>query len=582
MIRGRWGRVRWKMISIISFTATSAILVACLAVAGLNVMVRRESSNVVEKQIQMLVQTSRSVAPAMLDHAAIPGALKPLLAYTDEAFPRAQASLILEDRAGVRSLLSPPDSTGAKLPDWLPETGFAGLVVDRGQIEIRDVATQNDGACKVTAVFSMPLGSELAGRLSSAAGRDVTAVSPRPFRVHLASQRVLRTVERNFIPGMSEPTAVVLSVLNWETGAVEDWIAYSVRASYSSTFEDVARLGGQLAGWVWLFTGLVLTVVFLDASGVWMSIRLGSQISTAIDDLSSAARQIATGNFAWRTPVRTKGQLGDLMSDFNQMAIALERLQQEEAAKLRYESELQVARSVQEYLYPRTAPAVKGATISGRTLPARMIGGDLYDFFDLGQERIGILCADVSGKGIPAALMMANLQAVARALLGDGMNGLDFVELLNQRLTGRFGDNRYATLFWAEYDTKTAVLTYVNAGHPSPILIRSTSEIESLNSDGVPVGMFAKTEYVARNLEMHPGNRLIIFSDGLTDAQNASEQDFGESRLMDSCRSIPSDTDAKGVADRVMGAVTDWSVGTEQFDDMTIVVLDIPPSPEIR
>jgi serine phosphatase RsbU (regulator of sigma subunit) len=582
MIRGRWGRVRWKMISIISFTATSAILVACLAVAGLNVMVRRESSNVVEKQIQMLVQTSRSVAPAMLDHAAIPGALKPLLAYTDEAFPRAQASLILEDRAGVRSLLSPPDSTGAKLPDWLPETGFAGLVVDRGQIEIRDVATQNDGACKVTAVFSMPLGSELAGRLSSAAGRNVTAVSPRPFRVHLASQRVLRTVERNFIPGMSEPTAVVLSVLNWETGAVEDWIAYSVRASYSSTFEDVARLGGQLAGWVWLFTGLVLTVVFLDASGVWMSIRLGSQISTAIDDLSSAARQIATGNFAWRTPVRTKGQLGDLMSDFNQMAIALERLQQEEAAKLRYESELQVARSVQEYLYPRTAPAVKGATISGRTLPARMIGGDLYDFFDLGQERIGILCADVSGKGIPAALMMANLQAVARALLGDGMNGLDFVELLNQRLTGRFGDNRYATLFWAEYDTKTAVLTYVNAGHPSPILIRSTSEIESLNSDGVPVGMFAKTEYVARNLEMHPGNRLIIFSDGLTDAQNASEQDFGESRLMDSCRSIPSDTDAKGVADRVMGAVTDWSVGTEQFDDMTIVVLDIPPSPEIR
>jgi sigma-B regulation protein RsbU (phosphoserine phosphatase) len=81
---------------------------------------------------------------------------------------------------------------------------------------------------------------------------------------------------------------------------------------------------------------------------------------------------------------------------------------------------------------------------------------------------------------------------------------------------------------------------------------------------------------------MHPGNRLIIFSDGLTDAQNASEQDFGESRLMDSCRSIPSDTDAKGVADRVMGAVTDWSVGTEQFDDMTIVVLDIPPSLEIR
>jgi len=578
MIRSSWGRVRWKMISIISFTATSAILVACLAVAALNVMVRRESSNVVEKQIQMLVQASRSVAPAILDQAAVPGALKPLLAYTDEAFPRAQASLIFEDRAGVRSLLSQPDFPGAKLPDWLPETGFAGLVVDRGRIEIRDVATQNDGACKVTAVFSMPLGSELAWRLSSAAGRDVTAVSPRPFRVHLASQRVFRTVERNFIPGTSAPTAVVLSVRNWETGAVEDWIAYSVRASYSSTFEDVARLGGQLAAWVWLISGLVLIVLLLNASGVWMSIRLGSEISTAIDDLSSAASQIASGNFAWRTPVRTKGQLGELTSDFNEMAIALERLQEEEAAKLRYESELQVARSVQEYLYPRVAPVLEGATVSGRTLPARMVGGDLYDFFDLGQERIGILCADVSGKGIPAALMMANLQAVARAHLGDAMNSLDFVEMLNQQLTGRFGDNRYATLFWAEYNAKNSVLTYVNAGHPSPMLIRSTSEIERLNSDGVPVGMFAKTEYVARKLQMHPGNRLVIFSDGLTDAQTALEEDFGEMRLMDCLRALPPETDARVVADRVMQGVADWSVGTEQFDDMTIVVLDIPPS----
>jgi serine phosphatase RsbU (regulator of sigma subunit) len=108
-------------------------------------------------------------------------------------------------------------------------------------------------------------------------------------------------------------------------------------------------------------------------------------------------------------------------------------------------------------------------------LPARTIGGDLYDFFELGRERIGIICADVSGKGIPAALMMANLQAVARAHSGDRIDGLaappaHFVEILNQQLAGRFGDSRYASLFWAEYNAQTEVLTYVNAGHPSPIL----------------------------------------------------------------------------------------------------------------
>jgi serine phosphatase RsbU (regulator of sigma subunit) len=215
-------------------------------------------------------------------------------------------------------------------------------------------------------------------------------------------------------------------------------------------------------------------------------------------------------------------------------------------------------------------------------LAAQTIGGDLYDFFDLGRERIGILCADVSGKGIPAALMMANLQAVARAHSGDTSDSpalapAQFVEILNQQLTGRFGDNRYATLFWAEYNAQTGMLTYVNAGQPSPILIRSTGMVERLDSDGFPVGMFANTRYTARERQMRPGDRLVIFTDGLTDAQNAEEEEFGDERLIECCKSIAAGIDANGVADRVLGDVAEWSVGTEQFDDTTIVVLDVAP-----
>src|SRR6202790_1806178 len=329
VLRRAWGRVRWKMVAIITFTGTSTILIACLSVAALNVVVRRESSNIVEKQIQLLVQASRSVAPAILDHAGactVPtrdvGWLKPLLAYTDEAFPQGQASLTVEDKSGVRSVLPGPHLTGVKNPDWLPETGFAGLVVDRGQLQIRNLVTQQKGACKVTAIFSLPLGSELAKRLSSAARLEVTALFPRPFRVpqfgnqslrlHAPNQRILRTIESNFMPGISRPAAVVLSVRNWETGARKDWIAYSVRANYSGTFEDVARFGSQLANWVWLLAALSFTVLLLDAAGLWMCIRFGRDIATTIDDLSGAARQIASGNFAWRSPVRSKGQLGDL------------------------------------------------------------------------------------------------------------------------------------------------------------------------------------------------------------------------------------------------------------------------------
>ncbi|MDQ1472603.1 MAG: phosphoserine phosphatase RsbU/P [Bryobacterales bacterium] len=586
-VRLGWGRVRSRVAAIIIFTGTSTILIVCLAAAALNVVVRRESANVVEKQIQILVQASRSVAPAILDHAGDckepltkSGGLKPLLAYTDEAFPQAQASLTVEGPHGVQSLLPGPNLALVRRPDWLPDTGFSGPVVERGQLEIRNVVIRQKGACRITALFSLPLGPELAKRLSSAANTVVTTISPRPFRVHSPRQRVLRTIEANFIPGISRPAAVVLTVRNWDNGALEDWIAYSVQPSYSNTFEDVARLGSQLANWVWLLAALSITVLLMDAFGTWMCIRLGSDIATAIDDLSGAARQIASGNFAWRTPVRNKDQLGDLSCNFNEMAIALERLQKEQAAALRLESELEVARSVQEYLYPRVVPVLRGATVAGRTLAARMVGGDLYDFLDLGQERIGILCADVSGKGIPAALMMTNLQAVARAHLGDKVDGRvaplsHFVEILNQELTGRFGDNRYATLFWATFNTDTSVLTFVNAGNPPPILISPAGEIERLDSDGFPIGMFANARYTARELRMLPGSRLVIFSDGLTDAQNGAEEEFGDERLIACCKSIGPGIDAEGVAARLMQAVADWSAGTEQFDDTTVVVVDV-------
>jgi HAMP domain-containing protein len=482
-VKKAWGQVRWKMFAIVAFTTTSTFLMACLAVAVLNVMVRRESANVVKKQIEMLVQERDS-----------------------------------------------------------------RLVVDRGQVQIR----------RGTSI--MPLDAELAQRLSAVSGMEVTPVVPKPFRVHPAN-RVLRTFEGNFIPGVTHPTGVVLTVHNLQTGASEDWIAYTVRASYANTFHDLTQLGTQRANWVWLLVSLAFTVLLFDAAGVWICFRLGTDIASAIDDLSHAAHQIARGNFAWRTPERS-GQLGDLVLSFNQMSVALERLRQEEA-------ELQVAGTVQNYLFPRVAPAIPGVTISGRTVAARMIGGDLYDFFSLGENNTGFLCADVSGKGIPAALMMANLQALARARLSAAPPA-EFVQILNQQLAGKFGDNRYATLFWGEYNTHTSVLTYVNAAHPAPILIHPGGDIERLDADGFPVGMFADTRYSAKSAKLFPGSRLVIFSDGLTDAQNAAGEEFGEDRLIECCRTA---ADANGV----IQAVAEWSAGTEQFDDTTVIVVDIAP-----
>jgi serine phosphatase RsbU (regulator of sigma subunit) len=582
-----WGRVRWKLVAIIILTLSSTVLVASLAIATLNVVMRRESTNIVEKQIQTLVQASRRIAPAVLERAGtcvVPrldsSVLKPLLSYSQAAFPEATISVAVEDNNGSQSPTPHEDSADVIRPDWVPDNDFAGVVVDQGKLEVRNVAAIEKDACKVTAIFRMPLGSELAKRLSSQGSSDVITVSPTRFHVGGLSHKILGMIEDNFLPGTPRPAAVVLNVRNWETGARENWTAYELRTSYARTFSDLATVGSQLANWVWLLTAISLTALVIDLAAIRMCVRLSRNIAMAIDDLSCAAQQLSGGNFAWRTPVRSNDQLGELIHNFNEMAVSLERLKREEVLKLQFESELRVAQRVQEYLFPRLAPVVPGATVAGHTLPARPVGGDLYDFFDLDHGQLGLLCADVSGKGVPAALMMANLQAVARAHVGmtsdsSAAHAAQFVEKLNEEFVGRFGDNRYATLFWAEYDAQARLLRYVNAGHPPPILVHSTGEIVRLEPDGLPIGMFRNARYATSQLQMKAGSRLILFTDGITDAQTSSGEEFGDTGVIDCCRSIPGELDAEGVVERLMQAAAEWSVDAEQFDDTTVVVVAV-------
>src|SRR5580693_1024303 len=125
--------------------------------------------------------------------------------------------------------------TNVRLPNWLPDTGFTGVVVDHGRLEIRNIAALEEGACRVAAIFRMPLGPELARRLSLGGSSDVIAVSPRQFYAGGLSHKILGMIEMNFLPGSPRPASVVLNVRNWETGAMEHWTAYEVRTSYGRT-----------------------------------------------------------------------------------------------------------------------------------------------------------------------------------------------------------------------------------------------------------------------------------------------------------------------------------------------------------
>ncbi|MGD0578430.1 MAG: SpoIIE family protein phosphatase [Bryobacteraceae bacterium] len=264
------------------------------------------------------------------------------------------------------------------------------------------------------------------------------------------------------------------------------------------------------------------------------------------------------------------------------MAIENFRLAEDIAEKLEAERramrEMEIAKDVQTRLLPQAAPELNTLDCAGQCIQARRVGGDYYDFLELGRDQVGLVLADVSGKGVHAALLMANLQAHLRTLSGltrgatERMSPLDLVttlQQLNRIMWKSTAAQHYATLFFGLYDDRTRRLTYVNCGHNPPMLLRAGGGVDRLKPTATVIGLFEKWDCVAREIQLDPGDLLAIFSDGVTEAM-LGEQEFGEPRLLDQLR----DTSALPVAQvvsTVFDAVQQFSAG-DQSDDLTLVI----------
>jgi serine phosphatase RsbU (regulator of sigma subunit) len=339
-------------------------------------------------------------------------------------------------------------------------------------------------------------------------------------------------------------------------------------------------MGLRTASWVAPFGGIALLLILAYGCGLFLSARLSQHIVTAIDSLSHAAHQVGKGDFSVRVVVPQQDQLGILASSFNEMTRELESLREEEKHKAVLEREIGLAHEVQQYLYPRSPCGLSTARVSGLTTPARIVSGDLYDFFPFSSAEIGLLCADISGKGMSAALMMAHLQALVhgRLLASDEMRRpapSGFVAALNEEFRGRFGDNRYATMFYGEFDGHSKILRYVNAGHCPPILISEGDEPQELSASDLPVGLIAEVTYQELRITLSKGSAIIVYTDGLTEALNSQGEEFGECRLMSVCKSLPSGAKPETICQLLSSKVSEWSAGVEQLDDTTILVLTV-------
>jgi serine phosphatase RsbU (regulator of sigma subunit)/catechol 2,3-dioxygenase-like lactoylglutathione lyase family enzyme len=263
------------------------------------------------------------------------------------------------------------------------------------------------------------------------------------------------------------------------------------------------------------------------------------------------------------------------LAGFDEVRRGVEEHRRAVAQKLeadrRAAQELEIAKQVQARLFPQVMPVCRTVDYSGICIQARQVGGDYYDFLDLGQERLGLIIGDISGKGIAAALLMANLQANLRSQCAIALEQPErLLRLANELFYNNTADTAYATLFFAEYEPKTQCLRYANCGHLSPLLLRNNGAVEQLESTATVLGLFKNWACSIEERHISAGDVLVIYTDGVTEAFDEQGQEFGEQRLIEAVR-LYRDLPPEDLLTSLIRDVQRFSPDG-QSDDITLIV----------
>jgi len=326
----------------------------------------------------------------------------------------------------------------------------------------------------------------------------------------------------------------------------------------------------------YLIAFLLILIAFLViwAGAFITGMVLTRQITKAVDDLYKATQDVKRGDLSHRVRIERRDQLGVLGESFNDMIGSVSTLIQEQQQRQRLENEISIAREVQDQLFPRILPQVPGVEIEAICKAAREVSGDYYDFIQLSPTHMAIAIADISGKGISAALLMASLQAALRSqVLVDGsetMSTAELVSRLNKHLVRNTGDDRFATFFIAVYDSASRNLRYTNAGHLPSFLICKDSALQ-LDKGGMVLGVVEDYCYEEGSVIVAPDSLLVGYSDGLVEPENVYGEEFGIRRLQQAAVHVQG-ASPQVVAESLMTAAEEWAGTPEQADDMTVIV----------
>ncbi len=475
------------------------------------------------------------------------------------------------------------------------DQSFAGLVQTGNQLRLVGIHKVDTPRGERVVELSVPVTPELLEHLSTSLGqidvtlwqrvesdRDGSAVRIGNKNYYRAIRRV-RTRERVLPEASSWMDPVVDGFSQMEAtyvtpeGTVEHGhpvFAFFKARSAQLNQLILASLGDLSTAQQIKLEIVAIFFLLIEMAALVIGVVLTRAITRTVADLYRATQYVQEGNFSHKVQVKRRDQLGVLGDSFNSMTNSINRLIDEQKQLQRLENEISIASEVQNQLFPRNLPHVEGVEVEAICRAARTVSGDYYDYIQLSPTHVAFAIADISGKGISAALLMASLQAALRSQLltagGESMSTAELVARLNKHLVINTGDDRFATFFVAIYDTASRTLRYTNAGH-LPGFCLSEGRTIYLHKGGIVLGVVENYEFEEETIDVPHDAVLIGYSDGLIEPENAYGEQFGIPRLEAAAQRLRHASPRK-IAESLMLATEEWSGSPEQADDMTIVV----------
>ena len=355
---------------------------------------------------------------------------------------------------------------------------------------------------------------------------------------------------------------------------VGDWIVVARKDKTGLLFgiaRPIAESLKEIRRMSWRNLSIGLAVIALACIGI---VPISHRMTQHVSSLSDGVRQLANGDFKTRVPGRSKDEFGALATACNTMAADLERNQTLVVERERLRRELELSRLIQTEMLPRAPLRLGAAEIKGVSIPAREVGGDFFNYFALPDGRLALLVGDVSGKGVSAALLMANVQATLRARLPLETELARLAAGLDVDVDANTPGGVYLTLFLGILDVERGLLQYVNAGHNPQFLLRAAGGIQPLSSTGLPIALYPGQGYKESRVQIGRGDLLFFYTDGLVETENDRGDMFGAERLqvlLEAEHANGIDT----VLERVEHSVRAFRGSAEPFDDATMMALRV-------